>query len=64
MHNGSLQTLEDVVDHYNNNFVKRASLSGEIQPLNLSRKEKKQLVSFLQTLTSIDEPQTTPILPR
>jgi len=58
MHDGSLETLEDVVDFYNNggrvneNDPLSGFLSGGIKPLNLTNKEKKDLVAFLQALTS------------
>jgi cytochrome c peroxidase len=38
MQHGSLATLEAVVDDYNSKFVKRPSLSHEIQPLGLDRR--------------------------
>jgi len=64
MHNGSMETLMDVVNHYDHGFVKRASLSSDIKPLNLTEAEKKDLVAFLGTLTSDDAPVTLPSLPR
>lgn len=64
MHNGSMKTLEDVINHYNDGFVKRDSLSDQIKPLNLTDDEKKDLVAFLHTLTSVDEPMALPELPR
>lgn len=64
MHNGSLKTLEAVVDHYNGAFTKRKSLDGFMVPLNLSETEKSDLVAFLHTLTSVDTPVTLPSLPR
>lgn len=63
MHNGSIETLEGVIDHYDNGFVKRESLSEEIKTLNLSEGEKKDLLEFMKTLTSEDEPVTLPVLP-
>lgn len=52
MHNGSLSTLEQVVDFYNlggnfNNLEKHP----DIKPLGLSATEKSALVAFLKTLT-------------
>ncbi|MDY6933163.1 MAG: cytochrome c peroxidase [Spirochaetota bacterium] len=58
MHDGSLATLEEVVDHYNrggassdeekiNDFV-----SGGMRQLDLSDEEKSNLVAFMETLTS------------
>ncbi len=63
MHNGSAKTLMDVINHYDNGFVQRESLSDEIKELNLTDEEKEDLVSFLHTLTSQDDPVTLPTLP-
>ncbi|HKE92924.1 MAG TPA: cytochrome c peroxidase [Povalibacter sp.] len=58
MHDGSLATLRDVVEHYNNGGITRKSdpvndfLSGGIRPLDLSDDEISDLVAFLETLTS------------
>lgn len=64
MHDGSLKTLEEVIDHYDNGFVRRESLSDEIKPLGLTPEEKENLVEFLKTLTGKDAPVTIPELPR
>lgn len=63
MHNGSLPTLMDVVNHYDHGFIKRASLADEVKPLNLTEAEKKDLVEFLHTLSSNDKPVTIPVMP-
>jgi cytochrome c peroxidase len=53
MHNGSLKTLEDVVEHYNKGgSVARTSLSTSVKPLNLTAQEKQDLVKFMEALTS------------
>ncbi len=58
MHDGSLKSLADVVDFYNNGGRLKMSdpqstfLSGGIRVLNLSRSEKKDLVQFMEALTS------------
>ena len=58
MHDGSLATLLDVVEHYNNGGVTEAGnpinpfLSGGIRPLDLSEQEIDDLVAFMETLTS------------
>jgi cytochrome c peroxidase len=58
MHDGSLKTLRDVVEHYNNGGVTDKAdpvndfLSGGIRPLNLTEQEMTDLVAFLETLTS------------
>ncbi|MGL4942420.1 MAG: cytochrome-c peroxidase [Thermoguttaceae bacterium] len=51
MHNGSMATLWDVVDHYNKGGVTNRSLDGGIEPLNLSETQVRQLVEFLFALT-------------
>lgn len=58
MHDGSLKTLRDVVEHYNNGGITNKNdrvndfLSGGIRPLNLSDDEISDLVAFLESLTS------------
>ncbi len=51
MHNGSLTSLIDVVDHYNSGGKGHINKSEFIKPLYLTEEEKQQLVSFLKTLT-------------
>ena len=65
LHNGSEPTLESVVAFYDaGGRVRRPSLSQEIRPLGLTVAERRALVAFLHTLTSVDAPVTMPILPR
>lgn len=64
MHDGSLETLDAVIDHYDHGFVKRDSLADEIKPLNLTPGDKADLISFLKTLSSKDTPVDLPILPK
>ena len=58
LHDGSLKTLEEVVEFYNNGGrVKETDpepelLSGGIRPLNLSKEQQADLVEFLKALTS------------
>lgn len=60
MHDGSLETLEDVVSFYNNGGrVKKtdpinAFQSSGMRELDLSKKEQRDLVEFLKALTSPD----------
>ncbi len=64
MHDGSLPSLEAVVDFYNRGGdIKRSSVDSNIEVLNLTEQEKKDLVTFMKTLSSIDAPVTLPILP-
>ena len=51
MHDGSLKTLWDVMDHYNKGGESNAYLDGGIEPLNLSENEIDDVVAFLFTLT-------------
>jgi cytochrome c peroxidase len=51
MHDGSLKTLEDVVEHYNKGGIKNAHLNQRVKPLKLSEQDKKDLVSFLKALS-------------
>jgi cytochrome c peroxidase len=59
MHDGSLKTLRDVVEHYNNGGISNPKdrvndyLSGGIRPLNLSEAQKTDLVAFLEALTTV-----------
>ena len=65
MHDGSLGTLEQVIEFYNKGgAVKRQSVSPEIKPLNLTDQEKHDLLAFLRALTSVDKPVEVPSLPR
>jgi cytochrome c peroxidase len=51
MHNGSLSTLEDVVEFYNKGGFEHDG-EKELQPLDLSQQEKSDLVAFLKSLTA------------
>ncbi|XXF78794.1 cytochrome c peroxidase [Myxococcaceae bacterium GXIMD 01537] len=51
MHDGSLATLWDVVDHYNKGGVANPYLDGGMQRLGLLEPEIDDLVAFLNTLT-------------
>jgi len=53
MHDGSLATLWDVIDHYNKGGEANPFLDGGIEPLALTEKEIDQLVAFLFTLTDV-----------
>ena len=53
MHDGSMKTLWDVVDHYNKGGETNTYLDGGIEPLNLSEKEIDDLVAFLFALTDL-----------
>ena len=50
MHDGSIATLEAVVDYYDKGGVANKNLDERIKPLKLSASEKKDLVEFLKAL--------------
>ncbi len=52
MHDGSLPTLWDVMDHYNDGGVQNPFLDGGMQRLGLTENEIDDLVAFLGSLTS------------
>lgn len=65
MHNGTEATLKDVIELYDlGGREKRPSLAPEIVPLHLTDQEKRDLLAFLATLTSVDKPVEMPVLPR
>jgi cytochrome c peroxidase len=64
MHDGSIATLEQVVEHYDQGGVDRPSRSDLVKPLGLTPPERSELVAFLKTLTSNLDPTTVPVLPR
>jgi cytochrome c peroxidase len=51
MHDGSIATLEGVIDHYDRGGVDRPSRAEAIKPLHLTDVEKENLLAFLKTLT-------------
>jgi cytochrome c peroxidase len=51
MHAGQFATLEEVLDHYSRAPAAPAGGS-ELHPLNLSERERQQLVAFLKTLSN------------
>lgn len=52
MHDGSLKTLEDVVAFYTRGGIENPHLDVVIDPFDLSRQDKADLVAFLKTLTT------------
>lgn len=51
MHDGSLTTLEAVVEHYDKGGIKNPHLSDKMEPLLLTKQEKADLVAFLKALS-------------
>lgn len=52
MHDGSIETLEEVVEYYDQGGEKNRFLDAAIFPLHLTDQEKQDLVAFLRSLTS------------
>ena len=51
MHDGSMATLEEVVEHYNKGGDKNPWLSDKIVPLKLTPQESIDLVEFMRACT-------------
>lgn len=54
MHDGSIQTLEEVIEHYNQGGHPHKNKSELVKPLQLSAEEKQDLLAFLIALTDTD----------
>ena len=53
MHDGSMETLEEVIAHYSAGGQGHYLQDKTIVPFELSKKEKKQLIAFLKSLTDL-----------
>jgi len=51
MHDGSLATLEDVMEHYDKGGTPNPSLDEDMKKLNLTAQEKKDVIEFMKALT-------------
>jgi cytochrome c peroxidase len=64
MHDGSERDLDAVIELYvAGGREKRPSLSTQLEPVDLSRSERRDLIEFLRTLTSEDPIPASPRLP-
>lgn len=63
MHDGSLQTLREVIDYYDKGGTPNAHLSKDMKPLQLTEQEKADLVAFLESLTGEMAAVVEPKLP-
>jgi cytochrome c peroxidase len=52
MHDGSLASLEDVIEYYDRGGNASPKLDPELHPLHLSQDEKRSLVQFLRSLST------------
>jgi cytochrome c peroxidase len=64
MHDGSVATIEEVIDLYDRGGIDRPSRSPLISPLGLNDTEKADLIAFLHTLDRPAQPYAVPVLPR
>jgi cytochrome c peroxidase len=64
MHDGSIETLEEVIDLYDRGGIERPSRSVLIRPLGLMDAERADLIAFMQTLTAPQQAASLPNLPR
>jgi cytochrome c peroxidase len=63
MHDGSLPTLEAVIDHYDRGGLGDPTTDPQIEPLALTREEKADLLAFLRSLTDPDFASDTRFAP-
>lgn len=63
MHDGSMKTLEEVVDLYDRGGEANPWLDPKVQPLHLTAQEKKDLVEFMKSLEGDWKPVEEPVLP-
>jgi cytochrome c peroxidase len=65
MHDGSAQSLKEVVEYYNKGGdEQRKSKAPEVKSLGLNGQEVDDLVEFLKTLSSRDPSVELPLLPK
>ena len=65
MHDGSLATLDAVIDHYASGVTQRSTLSKDMPPvLALTDIERQQLIAFLGTLSSENPPRPPQTVPK
>jgi len=51
MHDGSLKTLDSVVEFYNKGGIANKNLDANVRQLHLSDQEKSNMVAFLRSLS-------------
>lgn len=63
-HDGSARSLRELVEFYARGGIVKSNLSASIKELPLNNEEMNQLVSFMQALSSPQQPFTLPTLPQ
>ena len=51
MHDGSMETIEEVIEHYSSGITTHKNLSKKLKPFHFTKKEKAELVAFLKCLS-------------
>ncbi|WP_337174876.1 cytochrome c peroxidase [Paludisphaera sp.] len=62
MHDGSMKTLEEVMEHYNKGGTPNPSLDKDMKPLNLTEQEIADVIAFMHALTGEYKP-TSELIP-
>jgi cytochrome c peroxidase len=60
MHDGSLKTLDEVVEFYNKGGIENPNLDKRMKKLDLTEQDKKDLVEFLKSLSGEGWQHATP----
>ena len=63
LHDGSVASLEEIVERYDRGGLRTQGLDIEMRPLGLSGAEQADLVAFLRSLESARSPRPAPSLP-
>lgn len=63
MHDGSLPSLQAVIEHYNQGGIANPELDPRVRPLGLSAVEKAELLAFLNSLSAPDNLRSLGKLP-
>jgi cytochrome c peroxidase len=63
MHDGSLKTLDEVIDHYDKGGNANPALDKDMKKLNLTAQEKKDVIEFMKALTGERPNFEMPTLP-
>lgn len=63
LHTGAEKTLMDVVEYYNTGGIMNSNLDPLMLPLQLTQREKEDLVAFMEALTGTVPVVTAPALP-
>ena len=59
MHDGSIENLEEVVEHYMSGGKNHRNKNELIVPFSLTKREKRDLINFLHSLTDQEFIQNT-----